>query len=185
MSARAHAVLDARFDPARIGYAASMSSRPPARIRLLTVFAVGALATAACGSGSGSNPAQPRPGSSKFSTGRFGDLPQYPRADPTGPRTHEQGVTVRTYSVRDLTPKRLMQWYTDSLRADGWATVAAAHPEGKIWRGEWKQQRQHLLVSASAAPTITGDSARVGNTIQYSLSLGDPGVPVAGPDAGS
>ena len=160
--------------------------RTTGRFRLLGVIAVCALAAAACGSGAASsNPAQPRPDSSKFATGRFDDLPRYPRADATGPRSHEHGVTVRTYEVHDLTPERLMQWYTDSLRADGWATVTAAHPEGQIWRGEWRQRHQRLLVSASAAPALGSDTARVGNTIQYSLTLGDPGVPVAGANAGT
>lgn len=137
------------------------------------------LAAAGCGGGSGKKAGtQPVVHSSRFGTGRFDGLPSYPRAKPSGPAFYKRGVAVRTFTVADITPKRLMGWYTGALRSDQWKMVTAPHAVAATYRGEWVRKGRHLLVTTIAAPTFNDQSAQVGNTVQYTLSLGDRGAAV-------
>ncbi len=149
---------------------------------LATCGATGLLS--GCGSGS-SGETQPAPDTSTFTEGAFDTLPHYPRSDPAGPITRQDGVTVRSYTASSTTPERVLVWYGEQLH--GWQVVTPPHAVGTVaWRGEWQRDRRRLLVSAAPSPTAEDHPGDIeSETTQYSLTLGDEGVAVQGPAAGT
>jgi hypothetical protein len=145
----------------------------PAAVAVSAVVLV--LVPAACGSDDADHASPPL----GTGAGVFGALPRYPGSDAVGARTSADGVTVRSFSVSNTTPEQILTWYVAELPDAGWSVLEDPGPEAKTWRGTWQRDRRRLLISAAPAPTIDDKGASVGNEVQYSLTLGDPGAPVA------
>ncbi|MFN2606571.1 MAG: hypothetical protein ABR511_01555 [Acidimicrobiales bacterium] len=142
----------------------TMRRHPAAR--LLALVAMSAALLAACGSG-GSPQAQPAPGQTVFQGGDFDQLPRYPRSTSLNQPTQTAGVVAQTFSVPNATAQQIVQYYADHLA--GWTVTEAVHSTGtQAYRGAWTKGDRELLVSGSAAPTLSQGKP----VVQYSLELG-------------
>ncbi len=143
-----------------------------------------ALLMVGCSSSGSRASTQPTPNASTFTTGVFDNIRRYPGSTPIGPKRHTQGVTVRSFVVSSEVPRQVVTWFGDHL--DGWTVVRAPAAYGtKAYRGVWERNGRRLLVSSAPAPTVENQSAQLRAKTQYTLTLGDAGVAVTGPNAGS
>lgn len=137
-------------------------------LRRSLVLVVALAVSPACG---GDEPpaAQPMPDEATFHRGAFDDLPRYPRSEPIGELTEKDGVVARSFEATGATPQAVVAWYRDNLR--GWQLDQPPAPIGEeTYRGRWSRAELFLVVSATGAPTLSGDGDD-GVSSQYSLSL--------------
>lgn len=134
---------------------------------LLALAAVVAVLT---GCGDDRRPAtQPTPADTTFQPGSFDDLPRHPRSEPLGERTEKDGVVARSFRTTGATPEGVLEWYRANLA--GWQLDEPPTRIGEdTYRGRWARDAHFLVVSATAAPTVSGESGD-DVTTQYSLSL--------------
>ena len=143
-----------------------------------------ALLVVGCSSSGSRAATQPTPNASTFTSGVFDNIRRYPGSTPIGPERHTEGVTVRSFVVSSDVPRQVVTWFGDNL--DGWTVVQAPRAYGtKAYRGVWEKNDRRLLVSSAPAPTVEHQSAQLRAKTQYTLTLGDAGVAVTGPNAGS
>ena len=133
------------------------------------LIALAALVLAGCGDDDDGTDAQVGPDVTAFVGATLDDVPVPPLAEPLGPaRETDEGVRVRSWSVRDRAVEEVMAFYQDLL-ADRPVVedVSDAPGAGTVLRGEWELEDGVLRVTVQEAPTV-GDE---GPTVQLSLQL--------------
>ena len=142
-----------------------------------------ALTLTGCSSSGSRASTQPSPHQSTFAKGAFDDLPRYPGSTPVGAKRHPKGVTVQSFVVSSDVPQQVVSWFADHLT--GWSVLQPPAPFGtEAYRAVWQRNDRRLLVSSGPAPTIEQQSVQQRPKTQYTLTLGDAGIAVTGPDAG-
>lgn len=138
--------------------------------RLVGTAVVAVVLLVGCG-GDGEPPeALPSTDDTTFATGRFDDLPRYPRSSPLGERHEEGDVVAQSFKADGATPEMVLRWYAERL--DGWTVVESPHRIGVgTFRGRWSDGDHVLVVSSTEAPAVTEQPTGAGPTVQYSLSL--------------
>lgn len=83
------------------------------------------------------------------------------------------GVLTRTYSAPGMSPKMVLDFYTEALSSRGWSVATAVAPEGRVaYAGVWSDGNLKLRVSSTTAPGLEGRPASTASTeTQYSLEL--------------
>lgn len=140
---------------------------------LMVSGVVVALLVGACGDDSDDPPAaQPAPNVTTFEPGRFDDVPLFPRSDPLGPRSDEGGVVARSYRATGTTAEQVLEYYRTSLDPK-WRLQNPIENIGVgTYRGDWVSDTYRLRVSATDAPTVSGEGDASRNVAaQYSLTL--------------
>lgn len=129
----------------------------------------------ACGDDPENPVAEPEPTENIAAPGGFDDLPRPVSSEPVGPRNDADGGVARRYEVRGTTPREVMAFYTDALKADGWVPVGAVEELGlDSFRGEWTNTPggQRLQVSAADIPGLGGEEDRAASVLtEFTVSL--------------
>lgn len=137
--------------------------------RRLAAVVLVLLVAAGCGGDEQRPSTQPAPDETTFQRGDFEDLPRYPRSEPLGERTEKDGAVARSFEATGATPEAVVEWYRDNLAR--WQLDQPPAPIGeRTYRGRWSRDAFFLVVSATAAPTLSNDDGSTVST-QYSLSL--------------
>ncbi len=115
--------------------------------------------------------AQPTPNATTFEPGRFDDIPLFPRSDPLGRRSEQDGVVARSYMAKGTTPEQVLEYYRTALNAR-WRLVSPIEKLGvDTYRADWASDQYRLRVSATEAPGVELEDASKNVIVQYSLTL--------------
>lgn len=155
------------------------TSDPPVRRPLggghaffVTAAVLFGLVLSSCAAGDSDPEAQPAPGVTTFQEGRFGDIPQFPRSAPLGPRHEEDGVVARSYKAPGASPDQVLDFYRNALK-ERWKMVTTVEKLGEgTLRADWVDDDSLLRVSATRESLLdSGDDASKTAVAQYSLTL--------------
>jgi len=145
----------------------SLSYRPrPAALALLALLGL-------FGGCAESEPnTQPVPQVSTFETGKFDDIPLFPRSDPAGPRSEAGDVVAQSFVALGTTPEQVLEFYERAL-AGRWHLVSPISQLGvATFRADWVRDDFRLRVSATREQTLAPeDNASSEVAVQYSLTL--------------
>lgn len=138
-----------------------------------SLIVAAAFGGAACGADGGRPAAQPAPGVTTFERGQFDSLPLFPRSEPAGPRSDENGVIARSYSVKGASPQQVVEFYQVSLAPSWEMTSPVARLGVGTYRADWVSPGYRLRVSSSYAPSISEEEgpSKEDVVVQYSLVL--------------
>lgn len=125
-----------------------------------------------CGGQDSDPAAQPAPGVTTFVPGVFDDLPQFPRAEPLGPRTEKDGVVARSYKAPGASPEQILNFYRDALK-ERWRMLTPVERLGVgTLRADWVSDSHRLRVSATTESGLDSrNDASVTFVSQYNLTL--------------
>lgn len=149
--------------------------RAAARAHAVALTGVALLVVVAAGACRAEEPepaTQPAPDVTTFEPGKFDDLPLFPRSDPLGPRTDEDGVVARSYRAVGTTAREVVEYYRSTLATD-WTLASAPEQLGpRTYRADWVTDEYRLRVSATEGETLeSGDTPSAEEAVQYSLTL--------------
>lgn len=137
------------------------------RALVLVALFVGAGALAACGDDADTAEPAESPG---VEQGALDDIPRYPRSEPFGTQTEQDGIVTQSFQATGATPGEVIDFYVDALTELGWTEAEPAFRDDTSGRADFVDGDRRLEVSATTATDqVEGDPA--GEVVQYSLTL--------------
>ncbi|MFP5254573.1 MAG: hypothetical protein ACLGI8_01860 [Acidimicrobiia bacterium] len=97
-------------------------------------------------------------------------MPLYPRSDPFGTRTEEDGIVTQSFKAVGATPTQVIDFYVETLTEQGWTEAEPAFRDDTSGRADFVDGDRRLEVSATTA-TDQAEGDPAGQVVQYSLVL--------------
>lgn len=144
----------------------------PLRWALVVPLALGV----ACGDSPENPVARPEAPETTSAPAGFDELPRPVPSDPVGPAAEAGGGVARSFEAPGTTPREVMAFYTEELKADGWVPVGSVEEQGlDDFSGQWTnpQGGQRLRVTARETPGLGGEEDRAAPGLTaFTVSLG-------------
>ena len=122
--------------------------------------------------------ALPTPGMTEFTAGEFDDIPLPRGADEASEKTERDGVISQSFFAQQTSPEQIMDFFSDSLDADGWTVVEPISSRGTdSLAGAWARDGRRLEISALLAQGVEDERTQFSVVLLPGL---EPGEDVVG-----